>query len=111
MSNELKFFFPYTDGYYIVYMVNSAENVVSILDSHLHNDDDVKKLFINYILETYPNMRKRTAKSLLREWKAHNILYNMGIEIERTRTSDLDAYEKWYRRVGYFFITLFFKER
>ena len=50
-------------------------------------------------------LRKRA--SWIREWKAHNLLYKLGIQKERTRSVDLNENESIYRRIGYFFLSLF----
>ena len=50
----------------------------------------------------------RTKKSLIREWKAHNVLYRWGYEKERTGSVDLDQNESRGRRIAYFFLSWFF---
>ena len=35
------------------------------------------------------------------EWAAHNMLYNLNIQRERTKDVDLDYPQKWYYKVGY----------
>lgn len=46
---------------------------------------------------------KRTGTSWLRERRAHNLLYNLGIAKGRTSRTDLDEKESLFRRIGYFF--------
>lgn len=50
----------------------------------------------------------RSRVSLLREWKAHTVLYNWGIFKERTGSVDLNQDESVIRRIGYFFLSLLF---
>ena len=49
----------------------------------------------------------RTKKSLIREWKAHNVLYRWGYEKERTGSVDFDQNESRFRRFCYFFLSWF----
>ena len=110
MNDEIKYFFPYGAGYYIVYKINKNKNMISILDSYLHSDDKDKELFIKHILDNYPNMRKRKYISLFREWKFHNIMYNKGINANNHRSSHLKNNEKWYNKLKYFLVCLLFRE-
>ena len=50
----------------------------------------------------------RTRNSLIREWKAHNVLYRKGHEQKRTGSVDLDQHESCIRRIAYFFLSLFY---
>ena len=52
---------------------------------------------------------KRNDKSWVREWKAHNMLYKMGLFKKNTMHTDLDENESWFRRLGYWFLSLFYK--
>jgi hypothetical protein len=51
----------------------------------------------------------RSITSWLREWKAHNYLYDMGYEKARTGSVDLNENESLIRRIGYFFLALFYR--
>ena len=48
----------------------------------------------------------RTKESLIREWKAHNLLYTLGVAQAQTKSVDLDQKEPWYRLLGYFILSL-----
>ena len=43
----------------------------------------------------------RSIKSLCSEWKAHNRLYKLGIEPDRTKSVDLNYPLKWYVELIY----------
>lgn len=43
----------------------------------------------------------------VREWRAHNLLYALGIARKRTKDVDLN-YESWWRRVCYFVLSLMY---
>ncbi len=47
---------------------------------------------------------KRSLNSWIREWKAHNRLYRLGLFESHTKDCDLEENEKWYRRLVYWFI-------
>lgn len=49
----------------------------------------------------------RTYKSQVNEWLAHNLLYNLGIERERTGTIDIYQNESLIRRIGYAILSKF----
>lgn len=53
-------------------------------------------------------VNKRTIKGQVREWAAHNLLYDFGIEKGRTKSVDLNYPTKWYESVGYFILSLFY---
>lgn len=50
----------------------------------------------------------RTKKSLIREWRAHNVLYRWGIAKERTGSVDMSQHESALRRFCYFFLSWFY---
>lgn len=48
----------------------------------------------------------RSESSWIREWKAHNLLFKMGIYPERTRDVDLELNEKALYKTAYFILSL-----
>mgnify|MGYP003296888632 CR=1 FL=1 len=50
--------------------------------------------------------RKRA--SWIREWKAHNLLYKLGLFKSRTKSVDLNENESWFKRLGYFILSIFY---
>ena len=50
----------------------------------------------------------RNEKSWIREWKAHNILYKLGIKKASTQHTDLSENESVLRKFGYFILSLFY---
>ena len=53
-------------------------------------------------------IHKRTLDSMVREWRAHNFLYEIKYKRERTKDVDLDINEPWYRKTGYFILSLLY---
>lgn len=87
---------------------------VNIINGYETKSDIHKRQFLEFICNKYEYSNlfgKRTMKSLMREWKAHNICYRKGWYKTRAKDTFLDANEKWYRRVFYWFVTLIFKEK
>lgn len=95
--------------------INDTKITVSFFERNIHikdsyqikNDKDKEQLLdtvINsneYITGNY----SRTKASYLREWKAHNTLYEWGISPERTGSVDLNDDESLLRRICYFFLS------
>ena len=87
---------------------------------HIHNSYQVTKTEdMKMILETimgksfYTKMTDagfdRSKGSMLREWKAHNVLYQRNYEVNRTKSVDLDQKESIWRRFCYFFLSMLHK--
>ena len=49
----------------------------------------------------------RSNKSLINEWIAHNNLYILGFETERTKNVDFDYPQAWYVKLGYWLLSRF----
>ena len=50
---------------------------------------------------------KRSVNSWVREWKAHNRLYKLGLFKEHTINCDLEENEKLHRLIAYWIIGIF----
>lgn len=96
-------------GYNIEYSISN--NNCHIVDSYMIKGKRAKLNFISYVLFEYEGFAKaRSSMSYYREWKAHNILYKWKVKPESTKDTDLNTNESLIRRLGYFFISLLFKE-
>lgn len=83
-----------TDGY----KAKTAEDINAALDV-IHASDGYKVLqAAGYT---------RTRESQFREWKAHNLLYRLGIMRERTGCVHIDQNEPKWRRAVYAFLSIF----
>lgn len=47
----------------------------------------------------------RTIFGMICEWRAHNLLWSLGIKRECTKTVDLEIKVKWYYKIGYFVLS------
>lgn len=50
----------------------------------------------------------RSEKSWVREWKAHNFLFELDVERERTHDVDLNNNETFVRRFAYYLLSLLY---
>ena len=78
-----------------------------IINGYTITDKKVMLDFINKLREEHNEFQVRTSLSYYREWKAHNILYKLGLFKEHTKDVDLNIDEPWYRRACYFIISQF----
>lgn len=46
--------------------------------------------------------------NLINEWRAHNLLYKLGIEKDRTKSVDLNTDNSWYIKVLYTILSIFY---
>lgn len=51
---------------------------------------------------------KRTTDSWVKEWKAHNLLYLIGVKRDRTRDVDLNEDESTKRRFAYAILSVLY---
>lgn len=63
------------------------------------------EVFMEYILKEFIKETgyesRRSIKSWIREWKAHNRLYRLGLFRSHTKDTDLEENEYWWRLVVY----------
>lgn len=56
------------------------------------------------------NIKERTENSLIREWEAHNLLYMLGYEVDRTMHVDFDI-EPLLHRMAYVALSIVYRLR
>ena len=107
---------------------NSTEEIVNIqveydfklLNIHIQNSyligpKIVIKSFLNEMMESsyFKEIRKagftRSYKSMLREWAAHNLLYEFKYKREQTKDVDLNEKESFFKKLGYTILSLFYR--
>ena len=47
----------------------------------------------------------RNTKSWIREWKAHNVMYKLGVK--RAKDVNLNEKQNFFKKIGYFILSLF----
>lgn len=70
------------------------------------NPRDAKhNLYMKTVLQEFKKRTnyksRRSVKSWIKEWKAHNRLYKWGLFKEHTIDCDLEEHEKWHRLIAY----------
>jgi hypothetical protein len=90
--------------------VEYNSNNIHIFNSYkIKRKRDMKRILmlIRYASFNRGIFYSRKEKSWIREWKAHNVLYKLGIKKVSTRHTDLNENESIFRRFGYFILSLF----
>lgn len=79
-----------------------GSDATRIVDSHLIKGDADKGFLLSEIRKAVPEaFGERKDRSLIREWKAHNILYKIGYERARTKDVDLERKQGILLSIGY----------
>lgn len=84
---------------------NSAN--VRILESHKIKSKTFMKLILEIFKIRTGFVSKRSINSWVREWKAHNRLYKLGLFKEHTKDCDLEENEKIHRLMVYWILGRF----
>ena len=94
------------------YRVDMSKDNTKIYNSHkiTCHLDMIK--FLKILRIKYPQhelaIRKRSLYGMLVEWKAHNLLYYLGILRSQTADVDLNIKQKWYIKIAYFILSLMY---
>ena len=81
--------------------ITLSDSVITILDSYKVKRLKHMREVIDWVKTYDTTVCKRSWISLVSEWRAHNLLYWLGIEKDRTTHCDLNN-ESSIRRVLYF---------
>ena len=88
--------------------IEVTEYNVHIHDAYKVKGKKKKLEIINIILSFCPDAFKtRSIRSVLREWRAHNILYKLHIARKSTMHTDIEANQKLFYKIGYLLINIF----
>lgn len=88
--------------------LNISTDNVEIVDSYKITRVNHMLDVINYIKTINSTaISKRKTLSMLSEWRAHNLLYSMGIERERTMHCDLN-FENSLKKFLYMLLSIFY---
>lgn len=88
--------------------VQAYPHNIKIIDSYKINKKKEMKEILKEIIEKAPIYnRKRSFNALVREWRCHNRLYNIGWFVSHTKDCDFETNEALYRRFIYFFLGRF----
>jgi len=87
---------------------------ISPKNIHIHDSYKIKKetgmnFIIDRILDLDDSILKtRSRKSMIREWKAHNICYNLGLFKKSAQHTDIEAKQSLFHKICYFILSLFY---
>ena len=96
-------------------LIKVSKSNIHIEDSYKVNRKDDMQIVLNDIRATHSleesDVLKRTDSSLIKEWRVHNVLYNLHLFREHTKDVDLDypqskIIEIAYS-VAYFIVSIF----
>lgn len=94
-----------------VLKVHISEECTTIEDSFRieSKKDMIKVIKLIEDNSTYNDaIYKRTIKSIIREWRTHNLLYSLGIQQKRTRSVDLEINQSKLLKVLYAIGSVFY---
>lgn len=81
---------------------------IKIIDSwKVTKKKDMKRIIKDIIYKAPIYNNCRSIRSLVREWRSHNIFYKMGWFVSHTKDCDLQSDEALYRRIVYFIVGRF----
>lgn len=83
---------------------NLTNNCLTISNSYKITDKDIMNHELEIIREKeyenkYEILNNRTNNDLIKEWRAHNLLYKLNIFRSHTKTVDLEYPQKWYYKL------------
>ena len=92
--------------------IKSSRNNTCISDSYkvknIESMQDLLYLIRGEIKDKKAAIHKRGIWSMTHEWRAHNLLYSLGIKRDRTKDVDLDVNQPWYIKVAYSVLSIFY---
>lgn len=89
-----------------------TENNLHIRSSYLIRERDIMLYQIHYMRKQGKcKALERSDKSLVNEWRAHNLLYDLHLFRSHTRDVDLDWPAKWYTEVIYAVLSFLYPEK
>ena len=101
---------------YSLRVIYDAENLnIRVFDSYkVNNKSDIIECVIALLaIPEFDEFEKagfrRRVPSMVREWAAHNFMYEKGYAVDHTKDVDLDNGESWQRRFCYFFMSLMYR--
>lgn len=82
--------------------VKLSRDNTHIYDSYLvRSKADMRKFLVDVREQCDPDMAVavRSMKSLVCEWRSHNLFYYLHVFRSRTKDVDLERYQPWWREV------------
>lgn len=114
MAVQVRFLYPVQNINLKNYNIMEKTNINTFIVYSGYKTTSIKnmKRIINYNREMFIgnnySINKRSMFSIIIEWRAHNLLYNLHICRSRTKDVDIEYPIKWYKVVGYFILSLLY---
>jgi hypothetical protein len=91
-------------------IVNPIRQTLTIIDSYKITKSKHIKEVLNWLKtdEISENILTQPLSILVAEWKTHNLLYFLNIEVNRTKHVDMSKNMKTIEKIGYVFVSLFY---
>ena len=93
-------------------VVNASKNNIHIEDSYKVNTREDMQMILNDIRAKHSleesDVLKRTDKSLIKEWRAHNLFYNLHLFRSHTKDVDLNYPQSKITEIAYSIISIFY---
>ena len=92
--------------------IHYSKSNLAIIDSYKIYDKQKMKNTLIMLLEVIPLYQtKRSIYSLMNEWIAHNLLYELNICKRHTKDCDFESKQKIHMFILYFILSMFSKIR
>lgn len=82
---------------------------IHIENSYTIRNVSTMKYVLKYIKKNAPSdyqVKQMKITPMILEWSAHNLLYRLNYQPERTKSVDLNVGESRMHKIGYFFLGL-----
>ena len=93
-------------------VVNASKNNIHIEDSYKVNTREDMQMILNDIRAKHSleesDVLKRTDKSLIKEWRAHNLFYNLHLFRSHTKDVDLNYPQSKITEIVYSIVSIFY---
>lgn len=80
---------------------------IHIDNSYTIRNVSTMKYILRYIMENIPSdypVKQMKMTPMILEWSAHNLLYRLNYQPERTKSVDLNIGESRMHKIGYFLL-------
>ena len=93
-----------------VYRIYLSDDEIIIFDSYrVRRIKDMIHIIkiLRVLVESKP-VNSRSMFSVICEWRAHNLLYTLGIKRNHTKDVNLELHTKWYMNIIFAIVGLFY---
>lgn len=93
------------------YPVGISYNNITIFNSHRIKSSKDMRDFLCDILkddDVSEMLKHRTIKDMVSEWRVHNLLFGLGILVEKTCSVDFESYPNKYLKILYYVGSIFY---